>query len=172
MQNGQDADMAETQEQEGDNQTAHGSDQHDSEQQPTSAPESKSDDDQQHDDDHDDHDDHDGDTFPRVYVERLRSKSAQYRTAANEARQQADYYRQQLWAARVEAAGRLADVTDLPAPDDADPDPDTVQAAIDHLLERKPHLAARRARGDIGQHQQRSSPDGEVSLMGILQRGA
>ena len=166
MQNGQDADMAETQEQQEDSQTARGADQHDSEQQPTNGPESKSDDDQQHDDDHD------GDTFPRVYVERLRSKSAQYRTAANEARQQADDYRQQLWAARVEAAGRLADPTDLPAPDDADPDPDTVQAAIDDLLERKPHLAARRARGDIGQHQQRSGADGEVSLMGILQRGA
>ena len=169
MQNGQDADMAETQEQQEDSQTARGADQHDSEQQPTNGPESKSDDDQQHDDDHDDHD---GDTFPRVYVERLRSKSAHYRTAANEARQQADDYRQQLWAARVEAAGRLADPTDLPAPDDADPDPDTVQAAIDDLLERKPHLAARRARGDIGQHQQRSGADGEVSLMGILQRGA
>jgi hypothetical protein len=113
----------------------------------------------------------DGDTFPRAYVERLRTESAAHRTSAREAREEAQQLRGELWQARVAAAGRLADPADLPVPEGADVEPDTVSAAIDDLLSRKPHLAARRAGGDIGQHQQRGSTD-TVSLAGMLQRGA
>lgn len=115
-----------------------------------------------------------GDTFPRSYVERLRREAADYRTRGQADRDAADALRGELWQARVTAAGRLADPTDLPMPADAEQvDADTVEAAIDALLEAKPHLAARRATGDIGQHAQRGGNDGAaVSLATMLQRGA
>ncbi len=90
----------------------------------------------------------DAETFPRAYVERLRDESARYRTRA----QRADDLAAALWTERVTASGRLADPSDLPMPADADPlDADAVTAAIDGLLDRKPHLASRRVAGDIGQ---------------------
>lgn len=62
--------------------------------------------------------------------------------------------REQLWTARVEATGRLVDASDLPLDPDALDDPQAVAAAVDALIDRKPHLARRTARGDIGQHEQ------------------
>lgn len=92
-------------------------------------------------------DDADGDTFPRAYVEKLRKEAADARVKA----QKADELAGALWAARVAATGRLADPTDLPMPEGADPlDPDAVTAAVDELLARKPHLASRVPRGDVG----------------------
>ena len=89
----------------------------------------------------------DGDTFPRAYVEKLRREAADARVRA----QKADDLAGALWAARVAATGRLADPTDLPMPEDADPlDPETVAAAVEDLLARKPHLASRVPRGDVG----------------------
>lgn len=90
----------------------------------------------------------DAETFPRSYVEKLRDENARYRQRA----QRADDLAAALWTARVSATGRLADPTDLPMPEDADPlDADTVAAAVDELLGRKPHLASRRPAGDVGQ---------------------
>lgn len=110
--------------------------------------------------------DHDGDSFSRSYVETLRSESANYRTQNKD-------LRSELWAARVAAAGRLADPADLPLPDAADPtDAEQVTAAIDDLLAAKPHYAARRATGDIGQHSAADDTAGGVSLMGIMGRNS
>ena len=91
--------------------------------------------------------DEQGDTFPRAYVERLREENKRYRQRANDR----DDLAQRLHTALVEASGRLADPTDLPYDDEHLTDPDTLTAALDQLLDNKPHLAARRPRGDVGQ---------------------
>lgn len=92
--------------------------------------------------------DADADTFPRSYVEKLRKESAEYRTRA----QKADALAAELWSARVAASSRLADPSDLPMPEGADPtDSEAITEAINSLLETKPHMAARVPRGDVGQ---------------------
>lgn len=160
MQNGQDdATQTPAADQEVEPQSQPGEEPQDSEQQPTSEQESKSNDD-------------DADTFPRAYVERLRSEAADYRTTARQREEDLGALKGEVWALRVAASGRLADPTDLPLPDDTDTDADTVEAAITELLERKPHLAARRASGDIGQHERRSDTGGDVNLAELLNRGA
>ena len=117
-------------------------------------------------------DEHDGDTFPRAYVEQLRGKQRRYRERAKAAEERAGTLSAELWRSRVEALDRLADPADLPLPEDIDPlDPDAVAAAVDELLERKPHLAARRARGNLGQHERRET-DEPVSLAGMLRANA
>lgn len=89
-----------------------------------------------------------GKTFPREYVEKLRKEAAGYREKAKGR----DELAQALWQARVEATGRLADPTDLPMPEDGDPlDADAVTTAVEDLLARRPHLASRRPRGNVGQ---------------------
>lgn len=106
-------------------------------------------------------------TFPRSYVEELRQENGRYRQRA----QRADDLAAALWAARVTATGRLADPTDLVMPDDADPlDADAVTAAVEELLERKPHLASRKPRGDVGQGATGDSD--RVDLAGILRSRA
>ncbi|MCM3554005.1 hypothetical protein M3697_02600 [Janibacter melonis] len=86
-------------------------------------------------------------TFPRSVVEKLRKENATYRERAKKA----DQYARELHAARVASTGRLADPSDL----DFDPahldDLSVLEAAIDDLLDRKPHLANRRPRGSVGQ---------------------
>lgn len=90
----------------------------------------------------------DAETFPRAYVERLRRESAGHRDKAK----RTDEYASALWEARVAASGRLADPTDLPMPEGTDPlDAEAVTAAVEDLLSRKPHLASRVPRGDVGQ---------------------
>ena len=107
-------------------------------------------------------------TFSREYVEELRSEAAQYRTRAKSA----DKYREALWAARVAADGRLVDADDLPMPDDADPlDADAVSAAVDELIERKPHLKRREAAGVVGQGLTDPQDDSAVSLTSWLRAG-
>lgn len=106
-------------------------------------------------------------TFPREYVEKLRRENAGLRDRAK----RSDDLAAALWKARVEATGRLQDPSDLPMPDDADPtDADTVSDAVDELLEHKPHLAARKVSGDIGQGPQNGS--GDVDLAGLLRARA
>lgn len=97
-------------------------------------------------------------------VGKLRRESANYRTRLRESEQRADELARELVAARIRESGRLADPTDL------DPDPALLEdgaldAAIDDLLERKPHLKAR-SFGNVGQHE-RSTADG-VSLGSLL----
>lgn len=106
-------------------------------------------------------------TFPRSYVEELRQENGRYRQRAA----RADDLAAALWEARVTATGRLADPTDLPMPDEADPlDPEAVTAAVSDLLDRKPHLASRRPRGDVGQGMAGSGAS--TDLAGILRSRA
>ncbi len=88
-------------------------------------------------------------TFPSEVVKDLRKENAKYRQRA----QQSDALAQRLHAELVRATGRLADPADLPFSDEHLADPDTMTAAINELLEAKPHLASRRPLGDIGQGQ-------------------
>lgn len=106
-------------------------------------------------------------TFPRSYVEKLRKENAGYRERA----QRADDLAAALWTVRVSATGRLADPTDLPMPEQADPlDAEAITTAVDDLLTRKPHLAARRVTGDVGQGV--SGGSATVDLAGILRSRA
>ncbi|WP_205635013.1 hypothetical protein [Mycolicibacterium elephantis] len=102
-------------------------------------------------------------TFPREVVEDLRKENGKYRQRA----QQADALAQRLHTELVRATGRLADPTDLPFDEDHLGDADKMVAAIDELLDRKPHLATRRPVGDIGQGNRGGAPQ-PVSLLQIL----
>ena len=106
------------------------------------------------------------DTFPRDYVENLRKENGRYRQRASDR----DALAQRLHTSLVTATGRLADPTDLPFDDAHLEDADALNAAIDELLERKPHLASRRPRGDVGQGITTKSES--VDLAGILRANA
>ncbi len=92
-------------------------------------------------------DDEEPEMFPREYVEKLRQENGRYRQHA----QRADQYAHRLHVELVRATGKLADPTDLPFNEDHIESPDALAKAVDELLARKPHLAARRPVGDIGQ---------------------
>lgn len=110
--------------------------------------------------------DEEPETFPREYVEKLRKESAGYRDRAK----RADEFGHRLHVALVAATGRLADPDDLPF-DEAHLDDETaLSAALDALVERKPHLASRKPRGDVGQGQSGSTDT--VDLAGILRARA
>lgn len=112
----------------------------------------------------------DADTFPREYVERLRTESAEHRTKAKEATEALEPLQRQVHALLVEKSGRLADPTDL-AFDAAHLESEAaLTQAIDSLLEAKPHLASRRVAGDIGQGA--GEPKQGVNLAGLLSAGA
>ena len=98
----------------------------------------------------------DPETFPREYVEKLRTENGKYRQRASES----DSLAKRLHAELVRATGRLADPTDLPFDNDHLVDADKLAGAIDELLESKPHLATRRPTGDIGQGQRGPSIQG------------
>lgn len=105
------------------------------------------------------------DTFPRDYVEKLRDENARYRQRAGKA----DDLARRVHRLQVEATGLLADPDDLEFNEDHLDDEEALTAAIDDLLARKPHLAARRPRGDVGQ----GIPDaGTTDLASILRRAA
>lgn len=101
-------------------------------------------------------------TFPAAYVRELRQENARYRTRA----QDADALAQRLHASLVAATGRLVDPSDLPFDGVHLTDEAALTAAVDALLERKPRLASRTPRGDVGQG---VTGTGEtVDLAGIL----
>ena len=106
------------------------------------------------------------DAFPREYVEKLRDENAKYRQRA----QQSDKLAQRLHTALVDATGLLQDPSDLQFNEDHLDDPEALQQAIDDLLAQKPHLAARRPRGDVGQGETGSS--NTVDLAGMLRSRA
>lgn len=109
----------------------------------------------------------DTDVFPREVVEKLRQENAKYRQRA----QHADTLAERLHTELVRATGKLADPTDLPfSPEHLD-DPDALAAAVEDLLARKPHLAARRPSGDIGQGNRGSAP-APFSLLDVLKQRA
>lgn len=104
-------------------------------------------------------------TFPREYVEKLRDENAKYRQRA----QRADDLAQQVHRLLVEQTGRLADPEDLPYAEENVDNEEALTEAIDDLLERKPHLASRRPRGDVGQGVTGQEP---TDLAAILRRAA
>lgn len=93
--------------------------------------------------------------FDRSYVEKLRKEAAEYRVRAKDR----DQLAHELFHSRVAAFDRLADPTDLPYADNLLNDRAALERAIDELLARKPHLAARHFTGSIGQ--------GEASTPGV-----
>lgn len=109
----------------------------------------------------------DPETFPRTYVEQLRKENAGYRERAG----QADQLAQRLHSALVGATGRLADPTDLPFDAGHLDDPEALTAAIDALVERKPHLKSRRVVGDVGQGAG-GAKAGDVNLADLLRARA
>lgn len=110
--------------------------------------------------------DENAETFPRSYVEKLRTENARYRERAKTA----DTYAERLHIELVRATGRLADPTDLEFDEAHLDDPDALAGALDDLLARKPHLATRRPSGDIGQGATASSST--VNLAELLRQRA
>lgn len=108
----------------------------------------------------------DADTFPRSYVEKLRTENSRYRQRA----QKGDEYAQRLHTELVRATGKLADPTDLTFDAAHLDDPEALTAAVEDLLARKPHLATRRPLGDIGQGATPSAS--QVDLAGMLRQRA
>lgn len=108
----------------------------------------------------------DAETFPRDYVEKLRTENAKYRQRASDR----DEIAKRLHSALVAATGRLADADDLPFDDAHLGDSQALTDALDALLERKPHLASRKPVGSIGQGA--SAPATSVDLGGILRSNA
>ncbi len=107
------------------------------------------------------HQDDDQESFPRDYVEKLRRESARYRDRARSA----DVYSMRLHAELVRATGRLADPSDLAFDETHLDDPDALAAAIDDLLDRKPHLGSRRPSGEIGQGATPSASSVDLAAM-------
>jgi len=110
-------------------------------------------------------------TFDRDYVQKLRDEAASHRVKAK----RTDALNARLATAQAAVTGKLADPTDLPFTDDLLDDDGLVDeykvsAAIDELIKRKPHLAARRPTGDVGQGARPEVP--EVGLAAMLRRGA
>jgi hypothetical protein len=110
-------------------------------------------------------------TFDREYVQKLRDEAAGHRVKAK----RTDALNARLVTATAALTGKLADATDLPfdealLDEEGLVDDDLVRAAVDELIARKPHLAARRPRGDVGQGA-RPEPD-DTGLASLLRRGA
>lgn len=114
----------------------------------------------------------DPETFPRAYVEQLRRENAEARVGAKKS----DALAARLVTVLAGSTGKLADPSDLPYSDDlldedGMPDETKVLAAVDELLTRKPHLAATRPVGDVGQGA-RGETAGMMSLAELLRAGA
>lgn len=105
----------------------------------------------------------DPDSFPREVVEKLRQENGRYRQRA----QLADTYAARLHAELVRATGKLADADDLAFDETHLDDPEALAAAIDQLLQKKPHLASRKPSGDIGQGG-RGGGDAPLGLLDLL----
>lgn len=86
----------------------------------------------------------DGKTFDAEYV-------AQLKQEAIENRQNAKALATRLHAELVRATGRLADPDDLEFDASHLESGEALNAAIDELLSRKPHFAARTPHGNVGQ---------------------
>ena len=89
-------------------------------------------------------------TYSRAVVDELRAESAKYRQRAREAEARADELGKQLHTALVAATGKLQDPSDLPYAAEHLESAEALSAAVDELLDAKPHLRSRVAKGDIG----------------------
>ncbi len=112
-----------------------------------------------------------GTPVPLEYVQKLRDEAAGHRVRAK----RADALDARLATAQAALTGKLADPTDLPFTDHLLDDDGLVheakvQAAVDDLIKRKPHLAARRPTGNVGQGARPEAK--EVGLAALLRHGA
>jgi hypothetical protein len=110
-------------------------------------------------------------TFDREYVRKLRDEAAGHRVKAK----RTDALNARLATAQAALTGKLADPTDLPfdeslLDDDGLVDEAKVHAAVEDLIKRKPHLAARRPTGNVGQGARPETP--EIGLAAMLRAGA
>lgn len=108
--------------------------------------------------------DENSDTFPREYVERLRRENQTYRDRAREAESTA-------WRALVESTGLVINADEVPRPDGAALTLDGAETAASEAIGARPYIAARRARGNIGQHEGPGASSA-VSLSSLLRQGA
>src|ERR1700722_10698021 len=83
-------------------------------------------------------------TFNADYVSELRNEAKGHR-------EKSQALAAQLHTELVRQTGRLADPTELPYDAAHLDDPDALKVAIDELLARKPHYAARTPNGHVGQ---------------------
>ena len=99
-------------------------------------------------------------TFDADYVKSLRDEAVKHRHEKKAADSRAQEALDRLLSARVEALGSdMADPSDLLAQvdknslfdEDGFPDDEAIKTAMADLLDRKPHLRTRDARGDIDQ---------------------
>lgn len=105
-------------------------------------------------------------TFTREYVEKLREEAAASRVKAK----RFEAFAEETFYARVAALGKLADPTDLPYAEKLLEDRAALEAAVDDLIGRKPHLADRRPVGDVDQGARVTSDT--VDLAGMLRQRA
>lgn len=103
-------------------------------------------------------------TFDRAYVEDLRKESAGYRT-------QLRTVQEQLHRLQVEQTGKLADPADLAFDPVHLDDPDALTAAIDALLEAKPHLKRRALPVGAAAQGPKNSVTGDVNLVDLMRVG-
>lgn len=125
-------------------------------------------DEQPEDTDEDTDEDTGADQFPRPYVERLRARSAGYRTRATVAEARTGELEQALYAERVRALDLLADPADLPYDAEALEDPAALRAAVEDLVARKPHLRRRGVAGAETGAREQPDGSGSVSLLGLM----
>ena len=98
-------------------------------------------------------------------VKKLRNEAAGNRVKAREAGELAEQRAAALFTALVKLDGRLADPSDLPYSEDYLTDEAALESAISDLLERKPGLAARQYRGNIGAGVKGDSPTSLIEIM-------
>jgi hypothetical protein len=89
-------------------------------------------------------------TYPAVYVRKLRKENQSYRDRAKAAETRAEDLARQLFRLRVESTGKLADPDDLPFDADLLGDDDKLNTAVDELLAKRPHYAKRKVAGNVG----------------------
>ena len=98
-------------------------------------------------------------------VKKLRNEAAGNRVKAREAGELAEQRAAALFTALVKLDGRLADPSDLPYSEEYLTDEAALERAISELLERKPGLAARQYRGNIGAGVKGDSPTSLIEIM-------
>ena len=98
-------------------------------------------------------------------VKKLRNEAAGNRVKAREAGELAEQRAAALFTALVKLDGRLADPGDLPYSEEYLTDEAALESAISDLLERKPGLAARQYRGNIGAGVKGDSPTSLIEIM-------
>lgn len=103
----------------------------------------------------------DEETFNRAYVEDLRKESAGYRTQLRTAQEQ-------LHRLQVEQTGKLADPADLAFDPAHLEDPEALTAAIDALLEAKPHLKRRAFAAGGAEQGAKGNPGGDINLVDLM----